>query len=149
MPLAILIFNDNDYAVEVDALSIQLICDNERLRTLSPGEVVSRLYGKNNPLTGQPASKPANKNALDDFENKFLSRKPVSAHGKGGGFIYLPVQAGRNPASYLSAASVYIPNVYRKDTDSRLVFFEINLKAALSAVRSGQSGDSHHGSSRP
>jgi hypothetical protein len=149
MPVAILIFNDNDYAVEVDGMSLQLLRDEDRIRTLSPGEVVGRLYGKSNPLTGQPASRPSNAKALEDFENKFLLHKPVGPHSKGGGFVYIPVRDVGNLVSYLSAALVYLPNVYRQDNGSRLVFFEINLNAALPSGARGQSGDSRHGPSRP
>lgn len=149
MPLAILIFNDNDYPVEVDGLSIQLIRDEDHIHTLPPGEVVSKLFGKSNPLTGQPESRPSNEKALEDFENKFLIHKPVSPHSKGGGFVYIPVHKSGSLPDSLVGTLVYIPNVYRRDNDSRLVFFEINLDAALKAGGRGQNGDSRHGSSRP
>ena len=131
MPLAVVIFNDNDHAIEVDGMSIQLIRDEERIRTVTPGEVVSRLYGSGKSLLGQPTSKFHNEKALEDFDNKFLLHKPIAPHSKGGGFVYLPVYNAGNLASYLSTASVYIPNVYRQDDGSRLVFFEISLNAAL------------------
>jgi hypothetical protein len=142
MPLAVVIFNDNDHAVEVDGMSIQLIRDEERIRTLTPGEVVSRLYGKGRSMLGQPTARPPNEKALEDFDNKFLLHKPIAAHSNGGGFVYMPVYDAGNLASYLSTATVYIPNVYRKDNGSRLVFFEINLNAALPAA------GSRNGSSR-
>lgn len=142
MPLAVVIFNDNDHAIEVDGMSIQLIRDDERIRTLTPGEAVNRLYGKSRSMFGQPASGPGNEKAREDFSNKFLGHEPIAPHSKGGGFLYMPVYAAGNLASFLSMATVYIPNVYRKDDGSRLVFFEISLKAALPAAGSG------HGSSR-
>ena len=142
MPLAVVIFNDNDHAVEVDGMSIQLIRDEEHIRTLTPGEVVSRLYGKGRSMLGQPTAGPPNAKALEDFDNKSLLHKPIAPHSNGGGFVYLPVYDAGNLASYLSTATVYIPNVYRKDNGSRLVFFEINLNPALPAA------GSRNGSSR-
>jgi hypothetical protein len=43
--------------------------------------------------------------------------------------IYNP----KDLAAYLSKAAVYIPNVYRRDDSSRLIYFEIELKAVVSA----------------
>jgi hypothetical protein len=142
MPLAVVIFNDNDHAIEVDGMSIQLIRAEERIHTLIPSEVVSRLYGHGRSMLGQPTSGPPNGKALEDFDNKFLLHKPIAPHSKGGGFVYMPVYDAGNLASYLSTAIVYIPNVYRQDDGSRLVFFEISLNAALPAA------ESPHGSSR-
>jgi hypothetical protein len=142
MPLEIVIFNDNDHAIEVDGMSIQLIRDEEHIRTLTPSDAVSRLYGGSKSLLGQPKSSLPNEKAREDFDNKFLLHKPIAPHSKGGGFVYMPVYDGGNLASYLSTATVYIPNVYRQDDGSRLVFFEISLNAALPAAGS-RHGSSH------
>jgi hypothetical protein len=136
MPLEVVIFNDNDHAIEVDGMSIQLIRDEERIRTLTPGEVVSRLYGKGRSMIGQPKARPPNEKAREDFDNKFLLHKPIAPHSNGGGFVYIPVYDVGNMASYLSTATVYIPNVYRQDDGCRLVFFEISLNAAFPAAGS-------------
>jgi len=75
MPLAIVIFNDNDFPVEVDGLSIQLIHDSDRIRTMYPNEVVNRLFRKDKGWISQPIPRASrselNKEALDDFDAKF------------------------------------------------------------------------------
>ena len=134
MPLAIAIFNDNDFPIEVDALSIELIRDDDHLRTLKPIEVVNRLFRKDKVVLGQSVPRAANEKAMQDFDEKFLMGREIAPHGKGGGFIYIKIYDSKGLASYLSTATVYIPNVYRVDNGSRLMFFEINLDAA---VRSG------------
>ncbi len=131
MPLAIAVFNDNDYEVEVDGMSIELIRGEDRIRTLVPSEAVSRLFGKSRSLLGKPSGRPLNEKALEDFDKKFLMSLSVPPRGKGGGFLYIPVYDSGNLATYLSTAMVYIPNVYRQDDGSRLIFFEIGLNAAL------------------
>ena len=135
MPLAILIFNDNDFPIEVDGLSVQLIHGSDRIRTLSPNEVVNRLFRKDKKWISQPlprASKSElNREALDDFDAKFLMEKFVGPREKAGGFLYLHIPGSRDPPSYLSNSTVYIPNVYRRDNGSRMIFFEIELRAAI------------------
>ncbi len=131
MPLAIAIFNDNDFPIEVDALSIELIRDEDHLGTLKPLEAVNRIYRKDKVSMGQPVPKVANEKALEDFEGKFLTDREIAPHGKGGGFIYIKIYDSKDLASYLSTATVYIPNVYRIDKGSRLMFFEISLDAAV------------------
>jgi hypothetical protein len=130
MPLAIVIFNDNDFPIEVDPLSIELIRDEDHLRTLTPKEAVNRIYKKDKIRLGQ-SLKIADEKALSDFDEKFLMNKVIAPHSKGGGFLYLQMFDSKDLASYLSAASVYIPNVYRQDDGSRLIFFEIGLGPAL------------------
>lgn len=120
MPLEILIFNDNDYAIEVDGLSIELICGKERLRTLRPKEVVVRLYGRS-----------SNDKALEDFDKKFLMNREVPPHAKNGGFLYIRAYNIKDLLSCLSKAVVYVPNVYRQDEGSRLIFFEVSLESAM------------------
>jgi hypothetical protein len=141
MPLAILIFNDNSFPITVDALSIELIHDGVHIRTLFPNEVVYRLFGRDKswinrqiaPMSGQEL----NKNALDDFEGKFLVNKAIAPHDKGGGFLYIQIQNPGDLASYLSKTILYIPKVYRQDNGSRLIFFEIELAAAVNPGKRG------------
>jgi hypothetical protein len=95
MPLAVVIFNDNDFAVEIDGMSIELIHGRERLRTLTPNEVVYRLFRKetswiNRPIPRVPRSQ-LNAEALDDFDRKFLMEKVVEPRGKGGGFLFFHI----------------------------------------------------------
>jgi hypothetical protein len=131
MPLAIVIFNDNDFPVEVDPLSIELIAENEHIRTLTPKDAVNHLYKKDKYNLGTGALRIADDKAFRDFNNKFLMDKVIAPHSKGGGFLYLKIYAPKDLASYLSTAIVYIPNVYRQDNESRLIFFEISLGPAI------------------
>src|SRR5262245_26256540 len=111
MPLGIIIFNDNDFPVEVDGSTAELIVPDarssadargeERLRTVPPGEVVKRVFTKDkksvvlpNPLPRLPGggnTDRATTDAIDDFDRKLLDRKVVAPHDKGGGFLYLRV----------------------------------------------------------
>jgi hypothetical protein len=135
MPLAVLIFNDNGFPVEVDGLSIELIHESDHLRTLSPNEVVYRLFRKDKSWLSRtsiprlPRSE-LNADALDDFDSKFLMEKIVAPHSKGGGFLYLHIDSN-DLVSYLSKSTVYIPKVYRRDDGSRMIYFEIELKASI------------------
>jgi hypothetical protein len=130
MPLAIVIFNDSDFPVKVDARSIELIRDDDHIRTLNPKEAVNRIYKKDTIRFGQ-SLKIADEKALSDFDEKFLMGKVIAPHSKGGGFLYLQMFAFKDPVSYLSSAAVYIPNVYRQDDGSRLMFFEFDLGPAV------------------
>jgi hypothetical protein len=130
MPLAIVIFNDNDFPIEIDARSIELIRDDDHIRTLNPKEAVNRIYKKDKIQFGQ-SLKIADEKAFSDFGEKFLMGKVIAPHSKGGGFLYLQLFSSKDPVSYLSSATVYIPNVYRQDDGSRLIFFEIDLGPAL------------------
>jgi hypothetical protein len=141
MPLAILIFNDNDFPVRIDGMSIELIHQEEHIKTLTPNEVVYRLFKKDPSWISQPIPRISrselNTDALDDFDQKFLLDKTIAPHGKGGGFLYLHIGDSRNIVSYLSNSAVYIPNVYRLDDGSRMIFFEIELNAAMRARTGG------------
>jgi len=140
MPLAIVIFNDNDFPIEVDGLTIELIHDSDHIRSLSPNEVVTRLFKKDMTwlprVTKSPRSE-LNGAALEDFDEKFLMDKVVAPHDKGGGFLYLHIPGSKDLVSYLSNSVVYIPNIYRQDNGSRMIFFEIGLAAAISAGSRG------------
>jgi hypothetical protein len=131
MPLAIIIFNDNDFPIEVDALSIELIREDDHIRTLMPMEALNRLFRKDKYQIGQSTPKIVNKKALEDFDNKFLMDKVIAPHSRSGGFLYMKIYNPKDLASYLSSAAVYIPNVVRHDDGSRLIFFEISLNAAV------------------
>ena len=137
MPLAIIIFNDNDFPVEVEGSSIELIRGSDRLHTLMPNEVVYRLFRKDKsswlPQIPKLSKSDPNSDALEDFDHIFLMDKLVAAHGKEAGFLYFQLREPKDLISYLSNSTVYIPNVYRRDNGSRLVFFEIELDAAVNA----------------
>lgn len=134
MPLAVVIFNDNDFPVEVDGLSAELLNGKDRIRTLSPNETVNRLFRKDKKWISSPLPRAArsdlNEEALDDFDAKFLMEKMVPPHGKGGGFLYLHIPSPDVPG-YLSRSVLYIPNIYRRDNNSRMIYFEIELEAAI------------------
>jgi hypothetical protein len=133
MPVAIVIFNDNDYPIEVDGLSIELIRDDEHYRTLTPTDAVTRVFGKDTSRLNRSIPKVVDEDALKDFGDKFLMDKVVAPHDKGGGFLYMRIYSPEELAAYLSTAVVYIPNIYRRDDSSRLIYFEIDLKAAVSS----------------
>jgi hypothetical protein len=140
MPLAIIIFNDNDYPVDLEGMSIELTADDKNLRTLMPNEVVFRLFSndrswlsKQIPIPQVPKSR-LNQEALNDFDAKFLATKTVAPHDKAGGFLYFDTGSPKDLASDLKNAIVYIPNIYRGDNGSRLIFFEIELSAAIEAT---------------
>ena len=147
MPLAILIFNDNDFGVEVDGLSIELLWEGERIRSLTPADAVGRLFGRTASGPGQPA-RPSNRKALEDFDDKFLSRKPVPARGAGGGFLYLPLGERTNLPASLAGAVVYIPRHNRQDDGSRIIYYEIDHKPAVSDAGPPPDDGSAHGTSR-
>jgi hypothetical protein len=138
MPLAVIIFNDNDYSVEVDGLSVELIHKDQHIRTMPPNEVVYRLFQKDKKWKSQPPPKLSraelNDDALDDFDSKFLMKKSIPSHGSGGGFLFFHIPDSEETASFLSQSLVYIPKVFRKDTGARLIFFEIELAPALKSI---------------
>lgn len=137
MPLVVAIFNDNDFPIEVEGASIELICKDRRLYTLSPNEALTRLYKNEkswikNQIPGISKTK-LNEDAIADFESKFLYNKIIPPHDKGGGFLYMPIPASKDIVEYLSKSIVYIPNVFRRDNRSRMIFFEIGLDEAINA----------------
>lgn len=135
MPLAIVIFNDNDFSIEVDGMSAELIHKDQHIRTMPPNEVVYRLFRNDKTWKSQPTPKLSradlNTDALDDFDAKFLMKKSIPAHGSGGGFLFLHIPESEDLASYLSQSLVYIPKIFREDKGSRLIFFEIELAPAF------------------
>ncbi len=77
MPLALVIFNDNDYPVEVDVEYIALIHGEERHPALSPEEGVKRIPGKEKRRFGDATRKSADEEALKDFSEKHLKDKRI------------------------------------------------------------------------
>jgi hypothetical protein len=140
MPLAVIIFNDNDFPIRVDGLSIELIYAEDKIRTLLPNEVVYLIFGKEKSWIRQQIPIPQNsrsglnQDALNDFDAKFLSEKTIAPHEKGGGFLYMPINDSKNIGTLLGNAIVYIPKIYRQDEGTRLIFFEIGLSAAINAT---------------
>ncbi len=140
MPIAIGVFNENDYPVRVEADSIEMISGDEHVHTLAPGEVVYRLFHQGSrkewvsqPMPRDPTRMQLNRDALADFEQKFFGSKVVGPHSNGGGFIYIHPPSAADPEKYLSGARVYIPGIYREDTGQKMIFFEMDTKACLNA----------------
>jgi hypothetical protein len=141
MPLAVVIFNDNDFPIAVDGSTIALIQGDEHFHTLPVNEVVQRLFRKSTksvwipqPVPRVPTVARGNQDALDDFDHKFLGNKMIGGHAKGGGFLYLQIPESKDAAGFLSKARLYIPEVHRQDTGAKMIFFEIDLKPAIDAV---------------
>jgi len=136
LPIEVVIFNDNDFAVKIDGLSVELIHRDRselRIRTMSPNEVVSRLSRKDKTWSRQPIPRRSqfelNRDMLKDFDDKFMMDKTVKARGKGSGFLYLhvPLKASEKMEEFLAGAQLYIPKVYRTDDGSRMIFFEVDI----------------------
>lgn len=142
MPLAIIIFNSNDFPVEVEASSIELLPDEYRIRPVTPEQVAQRLYQSKTaripipspiPLPRLKVSTPY-EDACQDFQRKYLGIKRIEPHSTGGGFVFMPVSDPANLRRHLAPAKVYIPNIFRPDTGASLLFFEIDLKAAIDSA---------------
>ena len=71
--------------------------------------------------------------AMDDFERKFIQRKSVAPHAKGGGFLYLSVGDPKGIPEYFSKARVYVPDVIREDSGGKMIYFEVDLKPTFEA----------------
>ena len=132
MPLAIIIFNDNDFPVEVDGLSIEVLNGNNRIKSISPNDAAYLALKKDKSFFPQPVLRfpkgEQNINALADFEGKFLGHKIVGPHAKGGGFLYINTRNSVDIISLLAKSVVYIPNIYRLDNRSRMMYFEIDIR---------------------
>lgn len=140
MPLGIVIFNENDFPVSVEGGTVEVLWENERIHSLQPAEVVQRLFKTGSRLIfSRPQSGPqlpkVDTSALEDFEHKFINRKYVPAHDKGGGFIYLNVRDPKNIREYFANARVYIPDVTREDTGGKMIYFEIELRPMFEASK--------------
>ena len=60
MPVAVAIFNENDFPVMVQGTSVELITGDDRLRTMYPNEVVPKLFAKGGRIFGS-RSRPSRK----------------------------------------------------------------------------------------
>ncbi len=140
MPVAVIVFNDNDFPIEVQGESIELVLGGDRVRTLEPDQFVPALFKKTPSKLGglNPIPIPrgarvdsTNADAMDDFSLKFFGVKTMLPRGLAGGFLYFRVPQTSSLAEQLSSAVVYIPDVSRTDKNTRLMYFEIDLKPAL------------------
>lgn len=143
MPLAVIVFNDNDYPVEVDPASIEVLAHGARMLPLKPEEAVHRLTTQTRRKIGgiglpggiRIKFDTAETALLQDFQRKWLGFKKVEPHTTGGGFVYVPVTAGKDLKAMLAEGRVYIPKVFRPDTGASLLFFEIELKSAVDGMK--------------
>jgi hypothetical protein len=145
MPLAIIIFNSNGFAVEVKATSIELIIRGNRIFQVSP-EIAMRRILQQTAIPSQTVYVPSpiplprvaiyksNTNAYDDFVNKYLGVKRIEPKSLAAGFIYLPVENSANLRENLKEAQIYIPDLRRADTKDSMMFLEIDLKPAVNAI---------------
>ena len=110
---------------------------------VSPEEAVQRIFPSAPPRQVRipgPIPLPritvsaSNAAAVADFKDKYLGIKRIEANSSAAGFIYLPVERVASLRSDLAEARVYIPNLFRLDNGSPLIFFEINLKPAVDAA---------------
>lgn len=138
MPLAVAIFNENDFPVMVEGTTAELIQGEDRIRSFEPDIVVNRLFSKDKKSVWIPSPVPrigtvdkSMEEAFQDFEHKFLGSKIVAAGEKGGGFLYLRLPMSQDVPGYLEKARIYIPRIYRQDTGAPMIFFEIDLQPAL------------------
>lgn len=143
MPLAVIIFNSNDFALDVNGKTIELLQEEDRIQGIDPLLAVERIYASmpspqvriKNPIP-LPKIKVAKSHAeaCQDFKDKFFTLlRHVDPHSTAGGFLFLPVGHTAYLNKALASARVYIPNIYRSDNGKSLLFFEIDLKPALNA----------------
>ncbi len=137
IPLAVVVFNDNSFPVQIVAETVELIGDGDRQRTLLPGEAVARIFEKSGKGFSLPLPIPKisvvddPRNApLQDFEHKFLGGKVIQPHQAGGGFVFFS-KPGGDVRAFLSAAQLCVPDIVRQDYGTRMIFFEIDLKPAV------------------
>ena len=143
LPLAVIISNDNSFAVDVDASSIELIVKDNRVLPVGPDVAIQRIFQWKLPPQEVRVPSPvpfptvviykSNADAFDDFARKHLGLKKVEPKSLAAGFIYLPVTSAADVRRNLAEARIYIPKLYRDDTGGRMMFIEIDLKPALEA----------------
>ena len=141
MPFAVVIFNDNDFRVEISGLDIELIHSDRpdvRIKTMPPNEVTWRLSQRDKTWRTQRiprlSQNELDRNMLEDFDRKFLMKKTVEARGQAGGFLYLHLPENENAEEFLSGAMLYIPRIFRLDDGSRMIYFEISLARIFHGV---------------
>jgi hypothetical protein len=138
MPVAIIVFNGNDFPVAVESEGIELITGSDHLRSMRPGEAVSLLFQKGTrniwipqPVPKLPSQSTPNKDASEDFDSKFLDTRVAPAKGVAFGFLYFRMLSSNALGSFLRQSRLLIPQIYRQDTGQRLLFFEVELEPSI------------------
>lgn len=138
MPFALIVFNENDFPVDISGMDIELIHRDHpdiSIKTMSPNEVTWRLSQRDKSWHTQRiprlSQRELDRNMLEDFDDKFMMNKTVEARSTTGGFIYLHLPEDESAAEFLSGAMLYIPKIYRLDDGSRMIYFEISLDPAV------------------
>jgi hypothetical protein len=145
MPLAVIIFNSNDFPIEVEEKSIELQQEGSRIRSLDPLSAVQIIYaskpGRNVPVIVSPIPLPritvtkSHAEACQDFKEKYFSPlKRVERNATVGGFLFMPAREPGSLAADLAGARLYIPNLCRSDSGRSLLYFEIEIKPAIEAA---------------
>ena len=137
MPLAVIVFNGNDFPVAVESEGIELIGGGDHLRSMLPGEAVSRLFQKGKksiwipqPVPKLPSQSTPDKDASEDFDSKFLGTRVAPAKGMACGFLFFQIPSN-DLHSYLRHSHLLIPQIYRQDDGRRLLFFDVELEASI------------------
>jgi hypothetical protein len=145
MPLAVIIFNSNDFPIEVEEKSIELQQEGSRIRSLDPLSAVQIIYAskptRNAPIIVSPIPLPkitimkSHAEACQDFKEKFLSPvKRVERNATVGGFLFMPAREPGSLAADLMGARLYIPNLCRSDSGHSLLYFEVEIRPAIEAA---------------
>jgi hypothetical protein len=134
MPVAVVIQNDNGFAVEVEGGSIELLVKGDRIRPVSPEEAVIRIFQlRQSKHEVRVTVYKSNTDAYDDFSRKHIGTWKIEPKSLASGFIYVPVKELTNLRVDLLEAQIYIPDLYKADTGQSMMFIEIDLKPAINA----------------
>jgi len=141
MPVAIVISNNNGFAVDVSGDSIELLVKGDHIRPVRPEQAIMRIFQHTLPTQEVRVPSPvpfpriaiyrSNADALDDFNYKHLGVKRTEPNSVTAGFVYMPVKGFANLSEALEDAQIYIPDLYRADTRQPMMFLEIDLKRAV------------------
>ena len=142
MPLAVIVFNSNDFAVEVEGASCELNLRDDHVHPMAPDQAAQRVYQQK--MQERPSRIPggtprlkltsAPAEAVQDFKNKYFGIKRIGPKSTAGGFLFFPVPEEMDMRSYLADRRVYIPEISRVDTGASMIYFEIDLKPAIDAL---------------
>jgi hypothetical protein len=142
MPVAVVVFNDNDFPVEINGASIELVLGKDHGLTLYPEQFIPVLFKKSaskfgalSPLPRGTRPDSTTADAMEDFDHKFLASKNVAPHGTGGGFLYFRVPQSPTLPEQLSSATLYVPEITRIDKNTKLMYFEIDLQPAIATPK--------------